>query len=201
MNENQKYEFITNLLLKLADSGYIEGLSPTEKMISLTNSTNINIEIRQVNDQAKITAKNRRTQATIYIPLSSLNSLLERLGLMDKKLESKLNFIFNHNQITYMKNPEAIKLTIEFMIDSTFPNLKGNVTVQIGGEDRDEVVLLLENGLDDPNFKNAFPALILRKSFFENCKLFGVKRLVFADKKNRTFDDIVIEEWDISKLD
>jgi hypothetical protein len=197
MNENQKFEFVTALLWELANSNYIEGLSPAEKTISLSNSENISVEIRQSNNQAEVTAKNQQSKVTIAIPVNSLTSLLERLGLLDNKLESKLNFVFK--QSTYMKKPEAIKLTIEFMIDSTFPELKNNVTVKIGG-DRDEVILMLKNGLDDPNFKNAFPALILRKSFFENCKMFGVKKLVFIDEKNKTFDDIVIDNYDMSKL-
>lgn len=197
MNENQKFEFVTALLWELANSNYIEGLSPADKTISLSNSKNINIEIRQVNNQAEVTAKNELNKAIITIPVNSLTSLLERLGLLDNKLKSKLNFVFT--QSTYMKKPEAIKLTIEFMINSTFPELKNNVTINIGG-DRDEVILMLKNGLDDPNFRNAFPALILRKSFFENCKMFGVKKLVFIDEKNKTFDDIVIDNFDMSKL-
>jgi hypothetical protein len=197
MNENQKYEFVTALLWELANSNYIEGLSPADKTITLSNSKNINVEIRQYNNQAEVTAKNGVTKATIAIPVNSLTSLLERLGLLDSKLESKLNFVFK--QSTYMKKPEAIKLTIEFMIDSTFPELKNNLTVEIGGE-RDEVILMLKNGLDDPNFRNAYPALILRKSFFENCKIFGVKKLVFIDEKNKTFDDIIIDNYDMSKL-
>jgi len=197
MNENQKFEFVTALLWELANSNYIEGLSPADKTISLSNSENISVEIKQSNNQAEVTAKNQQSKVTIAIPVNSLTSLLERLGLLDNKLESKLNFVFK--QSTYMKKPEAIKLTIEFMIDSTFPELKNNVTVKIGG-DRDEVILMLKNGLDDPNFKNAFPALILRKSFFENCKMFGVKKLVFIDEKNKTFDDIVIDNYDMSKL-
>ncbi len=197
MNENQKYEFVTALLWELANSNYIEGLSPADKTITLSNSKNINVEIRQFNNQAEVTAENELNKATIAIPVNSLTSLLERLGLLDSKLESKLNFVFK--QSTYMKKPEAIKLTIEFMIDSTFPELKNNVTVKIGGE-QDEVILMLKNGLDDPNFRNAYPALILRKSFFENCKMFGVKKLVFIDEKNKTFDDIVIDNYDMSKL-
>jgi hypothetical protein len=197
MNENQKFEFVTDMLSNLANSNYIEGLSPADRKISLTNSENIGVEIRQVNNQAEITAKNHQTEVTIAIPVNNLTSLLERLGLLDNKLESKLNFVFK--QSTYMKKPEAIKLTIEFMIDSTFPELKNKVSVKIGG-DRDEVILMLKNGLDDHDFKNAFPALILRKSFFENCKMFGVKKLVFIDELNKTFDDIVIDNFDMSRL-
>jgi hypothetical protein len=197
MNENQKFEFVTDLLWDLANSIYIEGLSPTDKIISLSNSENISIEIRQSNNQAEVTAKNCQNEATIVIPINSLTSLLDRLGLLDNKLEFKLNFVFN--QSLYVKKPEVIKQTIEFIIDSTFPELKNNVTVKIGG-DRDEVILLLKNGLEDPNFKIAFPALILRKSFFENCIMFGVKKLVFIDEINKTFDDIVIDNFDMSRL-
>lgn len=198
MNENQKFEFVADLLWELANSNYVESLSPTDKSISMSNSNDINVEIKQVNGLAELTAKNARSLATINIPLSTLTSLFERLGLLDKKLESKINFVFTKNS-SYMNKPEAIKLTIEFMIDSTFPKLKGNVTVQIAGN-RDEVVLLLKKGLNDPDFKNAFPALILRKSFFENCKMFGVRKLVFIDETNNTFDDIVIDTYDTSNL-
>ena len=197
MNENQKFEFVTAILWELANSNYLEGLSPSDKSISISNSNNLKIEIKQVNKKAEVTAKNEKCQESVLIPLSSLTSLLDRIGMLDEKLESKLNFVFK--QTTYMKKPEAIKLTIEFMIDSKFPELKDSVKVQIGG-DRDEVLLLLKNGLNDTKFKNAFPALILRKSFFENCKMFGVKKLVFIDELNNTFDDIVINTYDINTL-
>lgn len=197
MNENQKFEFVTALLWDLVNSNYVEGLSPSDKTITMSNSENINVKIRKVNDQAEIFATNGSRQETISLPVNSLYSLLERLQLLDKKLESKLKFVFT--QSTFMKSPEVIKVTIEHMINLSFPALKGNVNVKIG-DDRDEVILMLKNGLEDPNFIAAFPSLILRKSFFENCKMFGVKKLVFIDEINRTFDDIEIDSYDITKL-
>jgi len=198
MNENQKFEFVTALLLELANTTYIEMLSPTDKLITISNSKDLSIKIKQVNDLAELTAYDTKTQATINIPISSLTSLLERLGMLDKKLESKLEFVFSEKK-SYIKNPELIKQMIESRIDSTFPELKGNVTVQIGAE-RDEVVLLFKNGFDHQDFKKTFPSLILSKSFFENCKIFGIKKLVFLDEINKTFDDLIIDNFDISRL-
>ena len=197
MNENQKFEFVTAMISELSNTGYSEMLSTGDRVIRLSNNRNITVEIRNVNEMAVVKAENDILNTTVSLPKNNMVSLMERFGLLDKKLESKLDFIFNHKEI--MKKPEAIKLTIEFMIDSQFPELKGNIRVQIGG-DRDEVILFLKNGLDDPMFKNAFPSLILRKSFFENCKLFGVRKLVFIDETNKTFDDIEIDSFDVRKL-
>ena len=197
MKEYQKFEFITAVLWEIANSNYVEGLTPADKTITIFNVNNLNFEIKQVNKQAEITAKNEKRKESVLIPLSNLKSLLERFGMLDEKLKSKLNFVFNDT--TPIKKPEAIKLTIEFMINSTFHELKDSVKVQIGG-DRDEVQLLLKKGLNDPSFRNAFPALILRKSFFENCKMFGVKKLVFIDEINNITDNIVIDKYDITTL-
>lgn len=94
---------------------------------------------------------------------------------------------------------QAIKITIDFMIDNQFPELKNNVSVSINNEAND-VLIHVKKGLSDPTFTNALPALIFRKSFFENCKLFGVKNLVFVDGTNQTYDMIEIDTFDISKL-
>ncbi len=198
MNESQEFELVTTLLWELANSNYVEGLSLKEKIISMSNSNDINIEIKQVNGLAEINARNALNNVTVSIPPNSLNSLLERLGLMDKKLESKLDFLFTKNT-TFMNRPEAIQVSIELLIDSTFPELKGNVNVKIA-DNREEIVLYIRKGFKDDDFINAFPALIMRKSFFDNCKFFGVRKLIFIDETNKTFDEIVIDTYDTSSL-
>lgn len=198
MKENIKYEFISGLLWELANSDYMEGLSPSEMLITMKNSEGTELEIQNKNNKVFLNGKMNGESINILLPLDNFLSLAERIGLLDNKLKSKINYIFKIKN-NYMKKPEAIKLTIEFMIDSTFPELKDNVKVTIGG-DRDEVILSLKKGLNDSDFRNAFPALILRKSFFENCKMFGVKKLIFLDETNNTFDDIVIDSYDVSNL-
>ena len=89
--------------------------------------------------------------------------------------------------------------TIDYMIDNVFPELKETVKVEIGNS-REEVRLLLKNGLEDPAFMEALPALILRKSFFENCKLWGIKKFIFIDVPRNGFDMINIDDIDVEYL-
>ena len=98
-----------------------------------------------------------------------------------------------------MKLLETIKITIDFMIDNQFPELKNDVRTSIN-YDQNDVLIHVKKGLSDPTFRNALPALIFRKSFFENCKQFGVKNLVFVDETNQTYDLIEINTYDFSKL-
>ncbi|MCD8455207.1 hypothetical protein LNJ08_12480 [Tenacibaculum finnmarkense genomovar ulcerans] len=198
MKENIKYEFISGLLWELANSDYMEGLSPSEMLITMKNSEGTELEIQNINNKVFLNGKMNRESINILLPLDNFLSLVERIGLLDNKLKSKINYIFKIKN-NYMKKPEVIKITIEKTIELGFPQLKDSVTVEIGG-DRDEVILSLKKGFNDSDFQNAFPALILRKSFFENCKMFGVKKLVFIDEINNTFDDIVIDSYDVSNL-
>jgi hypothetical protein len=54
MNDSQKFELFTALFCELANSIYVEGLSPKEKSNSMSNSNDINIEIKQINGLADI---------------------------------------------------------------------------------------------------------------------------------------------------
>ena len=127
MSENKNFEFVTALLLKLANSNYIEALAPIDKTISLSNSKDIIVEIRQTSNQAELTAKDELNEVVISIPLNSLISLLDRLGLLDNKLKAKLDFVFK--QTTYMKKPEAIKLSIEltYFQETSLLNMQNHI--------------------------------------------------------------------------
>jgi hypothetical protein len=98
-----------------------------------------------------------------------------------------------------MKIIHPIKITLDFLLDNHFPELKDDVKTSVNFEEND-ILIHVKKGLLDPTFQSALPALIFRKSFFENCKHFGVKNLVFVDETNQTFDLIEIDNFDISKL-
>jgi hypothetical protein len=196
-NFYEDYEFICDSFLELSKTDYLEQLSPSEKIITMIIINGMEINILKKDDKVCIHCNNNNLTKSLLLPLNNFMSLIDRIGLLDEKLISKINFVFNN--INYMKKPEAIKMTIEFMINDSFPELKNNIRIEIAG-DNDEIVLYLKKGLNDPDFINAYPALILRKSFFENCKLFGVERLVFIDEPNKTFDDIVINSFDVNNL-
>ncbi|MDC9723965.1 MAG: hypothetical protein PSN34_14500 [Urechidicola sp.] len=193
----ENYEFVCNSLLKLSQTDYLEQLAPSEKIITMFIINEIEINILKKDDKVCVHSNNNNLVKSILLPLNNFTSLVDRIGILDKKLTSKINFVFNNTN--FMKKPEAIKMTIEFMINDSFPELKNNIRIEIGG-DNNEIVLYLKKGLNDPDFRNAYPALILRKSFFENCKLFGVERLVFIDETNKTFDDIVVNSFDTNNL-
>ena len=64
----------------------------------------------------------------------------------------------------------------------------------------DHVLVKCHKGFDDTNTRKAIPCLWRRKSFVDNCKMFDVKRIVFLDSVNRTFDELKPLEIDASTL-
>ena len=64
----------------------------------------------------------------------------------------------------------------------------------------DHVLVKCNKGFDDTNTRKAIPCLWRRKSFVDNCKMFDVKRIVFLDSVNRTFDELKPLEIDSSTL-
>ena len=64
----------------------------------------------------------------------------------------------------------------------------------------DHVLVKCHKGFDDTNTRKAIPCLWRRKSFVDNCKMFDVKRIVFLDSVNHTFDELKPMEIDISTL-
>ena len=98
-----------------------------------------------------------------------------------------------------MKVVHPIKITLDFLLENHFQELKNDVKISVNFEEND-ILIHVKKGLTDPMFRSALPALIFRKSFFENCKHFGVKNLVFIDETNQTFDLVEIDDFDTSKL-
>lgn len=64
----------------------------------------------------------------------------------------------------------------------------------------DHVLVKCHKGFEDSNTRKAIPCLWRRKSFVDNCKMFDVKRIVFLDSVNRTFDELKPLEIDASTL-
>lgn len=64
----------------------------------------------------------------------------------------------------------------------------------------DYVLVKCHKGFDDTNTRKAIPCLWRRKSFVDNCKMFDVKRIVFLDSVNHTFDELKPLEIDASTL-
>ena len=64
----------------------------------------------------------------------------------------------------------------------------------------DHVLVKCHKGFDDTNTRKAIPCLWRRKSFVDNCKMFDIKRIVFLDSVNRTFDELKPLEIDASTL-
>lgn len=64
----------------------------------------------------------------------------------------------------------------------------------------DHVLVKCHKGFDDTNTRKAIPCLWRRKSFVDNCKMFDVKRIVFLDMVNNTFDELRPMEIDASQF-
>lgn len=64
----------------------------------------------------------------------------------------------------------------------------------------DHVLVKCHKGFEDLNTSKAIPCLWRRKSFIENCKMFNVKRIVFLDIMNGTFDELKPMEIEVSTL-
>lgn len=64
----------------------------------------------------------------------------------------------------------------------------------------DHVLVKCHKGFDDINTRKAIPCLWRRKSFVDNCKMFDVKRIVFLDMVNNTFDELRPMEIDASQF-
>lgn len=94
----------------------------------------------------------------------------------------------------------VIALSLNALIEqmsSRYSEWKGLFTVTPMA---DHVVVRCHKGFEDSNTRNAIPCLWRRKSFIENCKMFNVKRIVFIDVVNSTFDELRPMEIDISTL-
>lgn len=66
------------------------------------------------------------------------------------------------------------------------------------GAQGNDVIIYCLKGFEDTQTMDMLPALWRRKSFIENCRLFGTEQIVFIDKTNNTFDLVKINELDIS---
>lgn len=98
------------------------------------------------------------------------------------------------------KGCEVIKIGLEALIkhmSSQYPEWDG--LFEITTNDKDTVVYCLK-GFNDPITKEAIPCLWRRRTFIENCKLFGVPRVVFLDKTNHTCDWIDVDTIDENTL-
>ena len=98
------------------------------------------------------------------------------------------------------KGSEVIALSLNMLINEMkkkYPEWDGlfDVTTNNG-----HVIVSCIKGFDDDSTREAIPCLWRRKSFIENCRMFGVPRIVFMDSKNQTCNILRIEDIDISEL-
>ncbi len=94
----------------------------------------------------------------------------------------------------------VIALSLNALIEqmsSKYSEWKGLFTVTPMA---DHVLVKCHKGFEDTNTRKAIPCLWKRKSFIENCNIFNVKRIVFLDIVNSTFDELRPMEIDASIL-
>lgn len=82
----------------------------------------------------------------------------------------------------------AISMTLSMFTNqmiSMYPEWDGLFEFR---SEKDHVCVTCKKGFEDRITKMAIPYLWKRKSFIENCILFGVEKIVFLDTVNNTFD-------------
>lgn len=118
----------------------------------------------------------------------------------DRGLSNVDNQMFQNIRLN-AKGAEVICVTMNAHINAMadeFPEWKGLFKVDTD-KDNNVVVTCLK-GFSDPITKKAIPYTWCRKSFVENCVLFGVQKIVYIDPISKTFDLVNIQDVDISKL-
>ena len=83
---------------------------------------------------------------------------------------------------------DAIKMTLLMFTNqmiARYPEWNGLFDFRT---EKDHVCVICKKGFEDRITKMAIPCLWKRKSFIENCILFGVEKIIFLDSVNRTFD-------------
>lgn len=109
--------------------------------------------------------------------------------------------IFSRKEEIKANNPvkllEIVAYGFQAHIDESFLELKPNIKISVKNED---IVFELKNGLNDPIFLEFFECGIKLKAAVNNCKKFGVKKLVFIDNTNDTCDIVTPAELEKMKL-
>lgn len=83
---------------------------------------------------------------------------------------------------------DAISTTLSMFANQMFSNHpEWNGLFDFDAEN-DHVRVICKKGFEDKITQMAIPCLWKRKSFIENCILFGVEKIVFLDPINKTFD-------------
>lgn len=133
--------------------------------------------------------------------LTEFASIVFRLAIKqdEKKSASTEQIVNKTEQAGAGESVIALSLTtlIEQM-SSRYSEWKGLFTVTPMA---DHVLVKCHKGFNDTNTRKAIPCLWRRKSFVDNCKMFDVKRIVFLDPVNSTFDELRPMEIDVSALD
>ena len=207
------FEFIINAIIDVAQTDRIEGLDGN-KFITIEgskdgffskNKIKISIE-RSKNDPdhaAFVTAQVNSKSQSEDILKEILYDILERTGMLDSKLEMKLDIIFNDKEIIYQDDEADVNfspnlsgvviLGLNAHINISFPELKDNIEIKSEGKD---IVFILKKGLDDPNFEIFFHYGVKLKSAIRNCRTYGVKNLIFIDPLKNEYMTFTIEEME-----
>jgi hypothetical protein len=140
--------------------------------------------------------------------ISNINNntnMIDRIKKLFRKekpsFETKSQSVDNFSKIRSSgKGCEVIKITLDALIkemSTRYPEWDG--LFEVTTNEKDAVVVCLK-GFNDPTTMKAIPYLWRRKSFIENCKLFGVPKIVFLDKTNNTCDWIEVDSIDENSL-
>lgn len=115
-----------------------------------------------------------------------------------------LNNIDNENFQNIRINAQGAKVICMSMdmhinaMANEYPEWKG--LFKVGIDKDNNVVVICLKGFSDSITRKAIPYTWRRKSFVENCMLFGVEKIIYRDPISNTFDLLEIQHVDISKL-
>lgn len=109
-----------------------------------------------------------------YNHLAFKKSLLS-IGLWDKDIEQKLDFIIN-DMVLY--SPELMVKTVEIFFKNKFPDVFPELTVTSCGH---TVTIVSKNGLQTIREQKCIYFMLANDTFQRNCQKFGIKRIIAID--------------------
>lgn len=122
--------------------------------------------------------------------LTEFASIVFNLAIKQDEQKSASTEQFVNNMEQAGAGESVIALSLNALIEqmsARYSEWKGLFTVTPMA---DHVLVKCHKGFEASNTRKAIPCLWRRKSFIENCKMFKVKRIVFLDTMNRTFDEL-----------
>lgn len=157
------------------------------KLLGSNKPTQLNIVSSEKPIEIKINSSNHQKRTYSDTSKSKTQKKLNASSFVDEIL-SRLDTPKFQSMRDSGKGFGAISMTLSFFTKqmiSMYPEWDGLFDFDA---EKDHVRVTCKKGFNDRITKMAIPYLWKRKSFIENCILFGVEKIVFLDPISNTFD-------------